>query len=75
MIRFECDYAEGCHPSILAALSATNDEQTAGYGLDPHCDRARALIRDACQAPDADVQFLVGGTQADTTIIAAALRP
>ena len=75
MIRFECDYAEGCHPSILAALSATNDEQTAGYGLDPHCDRARALIRDACQAPDADVQFLVGGTQANTTIIAAALRP
>lgn len=75
MLRFECDYAEGCHPSILAALAATNDEQTAGYGLDPHCDRARALIREACQAPDADVQFLVGGTQANTTVIAAALRP
>lgn len=51
MIHFECDYAEGCHPSILAALAATNDEQTPGYGLDPHCDRARALIRTACRAP------------------------
>lgn len=75
MIRFECDYAEGCHPSILAALAASNDEQTPGYGLDPHCDHARAMIREACQAPDADVHFLVGGTQANTTVIAAALRP
>ena len=75
MLRFECDYAEGCHPSILAALAATNDEQTAGYGEDPHCDRARAMIRAACAAPEADVHFLVGGTQANTTVIAAALRP
>ena len=75
MIRFECDYAEGCHPSILAALSASNEEQTPGYGLDPHCEHARAMIRAACAAPDADVHFLVGGTQANTTVIAAALRP
>ena len=75
MIHFECDYAEGCHPSILAALAATNDEQTPGYGLDPHCDRARALIRTACRAPEADVHFLVGGTQANAIVIAAALRP
>lgn len=75
MIRFECDYAEGCHPSILAALSATNDEQTPGYGLDPHCDRARELIRAACRSPEADVHFLVGGTQTNATVISAALRP
>ena len=75
MIHFECDYAEGCHPSILAALAATNDEQTPGYGLAPHCDRARALIRTACRAPEADVHFLVGGTQANAIVIAAALRP
>ncbi len=75
MLRFECDYAEGCHPSILAALAATNDEQTPGYGEDPHCARARALIREACAAPEADVHFLVGGTQANTTVIASVLRP
>lgn len=75
MIRFECDYAEGCHPSILKALADSNLEQTVGYGLDPHCDRARTMIREACQAPGADVHFLVGGTQANATVITAALRP
>lgn len=75
MIRFECDYGEGCHPSILKALAASNDEQAPGYGEDSHCERARALIREACQAPEADVHFLVGGTQANMTVISAALRP
>lgn len=75
MIRFECDYGEGCHPSILEALSATNLTQTPGYGEDEHCARARELIRAACEAPEADVHFLVGGTQANATVISAALRP
>lgn len=75
MIRFECDYAEGAHPEVLRLLEKTNLEQTPGYGLDPYCDRARALIREQCGAPDADVHFLVGGTQANMTVIASALRP
>ena len=75
MIRFDSDYIEGCCPEILQALTETNMEQTAGYGLDPHCEHARALIREACCAPDADVHFLVGGTQTNTTVIAAVLRP
>ena len=41
MIRFECDYAEGMHQRILDRLMETNMEQTAGYGVDPHCDHAR----------------------------------
>ena len=75
MIRLECDYATGAHPKILQRLSAWNLEENPGYGLDPHCGRARALLRKLCQAPDADVHFLVGGTQTNTTVIAAALRP
>ena len=75
MDLFLCDYAEGCHPKILDALQRTNLEQTHGYGMDPHCEHARALIRRACHTPDADVHFLVGGTQANMTVIAAALRP
>lgn len=75
MIRFECDYAEGCHPDILKALTLTNDEQTVGYGLDDHCEHARALIREQCAAPEAAVHFLVGGTQANTTVISACLKP
>lgn len=75
MIRFECDYTEGAHPQIMQNLMETNMEQTQGYGLDPHCEKARAYIREACQSPNADVHFLVGGTQTNTTVIAACLRP
>ncbi len=75
MIRFECDYGEGAHPRIMERMMATNLEQTEGYGLDPHCAQARRRIQEAIQAPDADVHFLVGGTQCNTTVIAAALRP
>lgn len=74
MIYFQCDYAEGCHPAILEALQRTNMEQTPGYGLDDHCERARAKVRAACGRPDADVHFLVGGTQANTTVISSILR-
>lgn len=75
MIQLQCDYNEGCAPQILQRLSATNMEQTVGYGNDDHCENARRLIREACQCPDAYVQFLVGGTQTNTTVIASALRP
>lgn len=75
MIRFDCDYTEGCHERILARLAETNLEQTAGYGEDDYCRAAAEYIRNACEAPDADVHFMVGGTQTNTVMIAAALRP
>ena len=75
MIRFECDYTTGAHPKILEALVNTNGEACPGYGVDEHCERARDMFRGLCQAPEAGVHFLVGGTQANTTVIAAALRP
>ena len=75
MIRFECDYTTGAHPKILEALVNTNTEGCPGYGVDIHCERARAMLRELCQAPEAGVHFLVGGTQANATVIAAALRP
>ena len=75
MIRLHCDYLEGCHPAILKRLSETNMEQTVGYGMDPYCEKAAAKIRETFSCPEANVHFLVGGTQANTTVIAAALRP
>ncbi len=75
MIRFECDYTEGAHPNIIQKLVETNFEQTPGYGVDHYCESARAKIRKACNRPDAEVQFLVGGTQANTTVIASILKP
>ena len=75
MIRFESDYLEGCCPQILEALRETNLEQTLGYGEDPHCARAADLIRSVFGCPDAEVHFLVGGTQTNATVIASQLRP
>ena len=75
MIRFACDYAEGCHPTILAEMTATNYQQMPGYGDDEVCAEARERIKAACCAPESDVHFLVGGTQANLTVIGALLRP
>lgn len=75
MIRFESDYLEGALPEIMQRLNETNLEQTAGYGTDEYCERAKKLIKKECDCENADVHFLVGGTQTNMTVIAAALRP
>ncbi|MBQ3080106.1 MAG: aminotransferase class I/II-fold pyridoxal phosphate-dependent enzyme [Clostridia bacterium] len=74
MIRFECDYLEGAHPEVLDALIKTNLEQTCGYSEDSYCEEAREKIKTAIGRNDADIHFLVGGTQANLTVITAALR-
>ncbi|MBQ6614462.1 MAG: aminotransferase class V-fold PLP-dependent enzyme [Clostridia bacterium] len=75
MHNFQCDYTEGAHKKIIDALVRTNMEQTPGYGMDDYCTSAREKIRLACNAPAADVHFLVGGTQTNTTVISSLLRP
>ena len=75
MHNFQCDYTEGAHPKLMDALIRTNMEQTCGYGMDPYCASAREKIRAACEMPSADVHFLVGGTQTNTTVISSVLRP
>ena len=75
MIRLSCDYHEGCHPKVLERLIETNMEQTVGYGMDPYCQAAAEKIKAAFACQEAAVHFLVGGTQTNTTVIAAALRP
>ena len=75
MIYFTSDYTEGCHERILRRLTETNFEQTPGYGTDYHCRNAARYILDQCGSENAQVHFLVGGTQTNLTLIAAALRP
>ena len=75
MLRFECDYGEGAAPAVLELLQKTNFDQTPGYGEDEYCAKAAAQIKRLCDAPDADVHFFVGATQANLTVIAAALKP
>ena len=74
MISFESDYNNGCHEAILRRLIETNDERATGYGLDEFCTAAKEKIRTACGKPDADVFFLVGGTQTNATVIDSMLH-
>ena len=75
MIYFNNDYCEGCHPKILEKFQQTNLVQTPGYGVDEYCRQAADSIRRHCENMELDVHFLVGGTQANLTVIDAALRP
>lgn len=75
MIYFNNDYSEGCHEKVLLRLIETNYEQTPGYSEDHYCKRAAEKIRALCGREDLAVHFLVGGTQANLTVISAALRP
>ncbi len=74
MLFFRNDYSNGAHPVILDALCKTNLELTVGYGMDPYCQKATDRIRQLCKCPQADVHYLVGGTQANKTVIGAFLR-
>ena len=62
-LYFASDYMEGAHPAIMKKLMETNLEKTVGYGQDPYTEDAKEKIRKACNAPEADVFLLVGGTQ------------
>lgn len=75
MFHFDSDYMEGAHPLILERLAEINFEKIGGYGNDDYCASAAERIRKACGAPEADVRFLVGGTQTNATIIRSILRP
>ena len=74
MLFFVNDYCEGAHPAILQKLLETNMEKLSGYGTDKYCDSAKEKIRKACGCPDAEVFFLVGGTQTNATIIGSVLN-
>lgn len=75
MRMFRNDYSEGAAPEILEALIATNSEQCTGYTEeDPHCEKARQLIREACGLEDADVEFCIGGTSANVIALSGLLR-
>ena len=74
MISFENDYIQGAHPEVLKRLTETNLEPLSGYGADPYCESAREKIRRECGCPEAEIHFLVGGTQTNAVVIDAMLK-
>ena len=69
MVSFASDYNNGAHQKVLQHLIDTNSERSESYGDDIWSRQAREKIRQACQCPDADIFFLVGGTQTNATVI------
>ena len=69
MLSFENDYSEGAHPQLLQALLDTNFVQEVGYGEDAYSLRAKEKIRAVIGDPDADIFFLIGGTQSNQVVI------
>ncbi len=74
MLYFENDYSEGAHEKVLKRLIETNLEKLSGYGNDRYCELAKDKIRKSCESPNADIYFLVGGTQTNQTVIDAVLK-
>lgn len=74
MVSFESDYNNGAVPEILHRLIETNDEKSSGYGFDKYTQSAKEKIRKLCGMPEAEVYFLVGGSQTNTTVIDSLLQ-
>ena len=72
-LYFASDYMQGAHPAILKRMAENNLVKSGVYGYDAFSDSAKAKIREACQAPDADVWFFVGGTQTNATVLESTL--
>lgn len=73
MLHFENDYNKGAHPELLNALIETNDQGLSGYRTDSYCQQAADKIREVCSCPQAEVEFLVGGTQTNQVVISSML--
>ena len=72
---FVSDYMEGAHPDVMRRLLETNLERGAAYGADQYSESAREKIRKACNAPDAQIFFLSGGTQTNAVVIDTLIAP
>jgi threonine aldolase len=72
---FLCDYSEGAHPNILAAINETNTKQQKGYGEDIYTQEAIYYLKKTIKSYDADIHFVTGGTQANLIVISSILKP
>ena len=75
MTYFTSDYVNGAAPEVLNHLLETNSKNLTGYGSDDYCEIAISKIKKACNKPDADVYFLIGGTQTNQIVISTVLKP
>ena len=75
MLYFASDYMEGAHEKVLQRLIETNMEHLSGYGTDEYCESAKEKIKALCGMDSEDMYFLTGGTQTNSIVIDALLKP
>ena len=75
MTHFDSDYNNGAHPLVLQHLVDTNSGHSTSYGYDEWSEHARKMIRKLIGCPEAGIEFLVGGTQTNATVIDSMLYP
>ncbi|MDO4542833.1 MAG: aminotransferase class I/II-fold pyridoxal phosphate-dependent enzyme, partial [Bacillota bacterium] len=74
MISFVNDYNCGAPQEIIEAVAKASGGYYPGYGEDDLCRAAKKLISYEIGSEDCAIHFVSGGTQANLTVIAAALR-
>lgn len=74
MIRFNNDYNRVAHDTVIKAVNDIKEESYPGYGLDTLCEKAASEIKKYINKPEAEVHFLVGGTQTNFIVISSMLR-
>ncbi len=74
-LHFDSDYMECAHEKILSRLSEVNYEHLSGYGTDKYTLMAKDKIRKLINNENADIYFLVGGTQTNQVMIDTLLEP
>ena len=74
MLSFQNDYSEIAHEKVLQRMMQTNLDKVPGYGNDPYCESAKQKIRAAIGCENAEIFFLVGGTQTNQIVINTMLQ-
>ncbi len=72
---FASDNTSGCPPQVMDALLRANDGYAMGYGNDPIMVRAKALLREVLEAPEAAIYLVATGTAANSLALAIACPP
>lgn len=74
MYSFINDYCVVAHPNIMKRLNNICLDQHIGYGEDEICQHAKDIIRAEIGNPEAAIYFVVGGTQANMSVISSLLK-
>ncbi len=72
---FASDNTAPVPPEVMAALADANTGFPSSYGTDPLTDRARDMLREVLEAPQAAVQLVTTGTAANALALATICPP